>query len=98
MAAGGTGGACGAGEMIPKFKAMFGRRLLAPMLAFLFLSAIYLYAFPQANVLYAGVVLAHALVGLVASLYLFILLVSFLRRGSGMARLGGLLVAGSAAF
>ena len=87
-----------AAEMIPKFKTLFGRRLLAPMLAFLFLSAIYLYAFPQANVLYAGVVLAHAFVGLWASIYLLVLLFGYLRTGSWMARLGWLLVVGSAVF
>ena len=42
------------------------------MLVFLFVSAIYLYAFPQANVLYAIVVLLHAVVGLIASVYLLV--------------------------
>jgi Flp pilus assembly protein TadD len=44
------------------------------------------------------VVLAHAVVGLIASIYLLVLLFGLLRRGSWMARLGWLLVAASAAF
>src|SRR6266496_2947325 len=81
--------------MVPRIKSLFGRRLVAPMLLFLFLSAVYLYAFPQANVFYAGVVLMHALVGLIASVYLSVLLFHFMRDGSWMARLGWLLAAGS---
>ena len=38
-------------------------RLLAVVLIFLFVSAVYLFTFPQPNLLYAGVVLAHALIG-----------------------------------
>jgi tetratricopeptide (TPR) repeat protein len=76
---------------------MMGRRALPWLLAFLFVSAIYLYAFPQANVFYAGVVLMHALVGLITTVYLLVFLFRLLRDGSWMARLGWLLVAGSAA-
>src|ERR1700730_9310835 len=72
------------------------RRALAPLLVFLFLSAIYLYAFPQANVFYAGVVLAHALAGVVASVYLAIFLFRLLRGSSVTARLGWILIAASA--
>src|SRR5215831_12616555 len=86
-----------AGEMTPRFKSLFGRPLLTGALLFLFFSAIYLYAFPQANVIYAGVVLAHAVVGLIASIYLLVLLFGLLRRGSWMGRLGWLLVAVSGA-
>ena len=85
-----------AGEMTPRFKSLFGRRLLAPMLIFLFVSAIYLYAFPQPNVWYAGVVLVHALVGLIASIYLLVLLFGLLRRSTWMARLGWVLLLVSA--
>src|SRR5215467_6031169 len=87
-----------AGEMTPRFKSLFGRPFLTGAVLFLFFSAIYLYAFPQANILYAGVVLAHAVVGLIASVYLLVLLFGLLRRGSWMSRLGWLLVAASAAF
>jgi len=66
------------------------------MLVFLFISAIYLYAFPQPNVVYAGVVLAHALVGLIAGIYLLVLLFGLLRRSTWMARLGWVLLLVSA--
>jgi cytochrome c-type biogenesis protein CcmH/NrfG len=82
--------------MTSKLRFIMGRRALSWLLAFLFVSAIYLYAFPQANVLYAGVVLMHALIGLITSVYLLILLYGVLRDGSWMARLGWLLVTGSA--
>ena len=75
---------------------MMGVRALSWLLAFLFLSAIYLYAFPQTNVFYAVVVLLHVLVGLLLSLYLLVFLFRLLRDGTWMARLGWLLVAGSA--
>ena len=87
-----------AGKMPPRFKSLFCRPLLSGALIFLFLSAVYLYAFPQANVFYAGMVLAHAVVGLIASIYLLVLLYRLLRRGSWMGRLGWLLVAASAVF
>src|SRR5262249_23658436 len=83
--------------MTPRIKNLFGFRLLAPMLVFLFVSAIYLYAFPQPSVFYAGVVLLHALVGLIASVYLLVLLLRLLRESSWIERAGWLLVAGSAA-
>ncbi|HEV2697075.1 MAG TPA: multiheme c-type cytochrome, partial [Terriglobales bacterium] len=82
--------------MIFKIKQLLGRRLLAPMLVFLFASAVYLYAFPQPNFLYAVVVLLHAVVGTVAMLYLIVLLWGLLREGAWIARLGWLLIAGSA--
>ncbi len=50
-------------------------RVLSLLIAFLVVSAIYLYAFPQANVLYAGVVLLHAAAGVVASVWLLLWLV-----------------------
>ena len=45
-------------------------RVLSLLIGFLVVSAIYLYAFPQANVFYAGVVLLHAVAGVVASVFL----------------------------
>src|SRR5271165_6267963 len=82
--------------MTSKLKHIMGRRALPWLLVFLFVSAIYLYAFPQANVLYAGVVLMHALVGLIVTIYLLALFYRLLRDGSWMDRLGWLLIAGSA--
>jgi len=78
--------------MLANIKNLLGRGALAPMLVFLFFSAIYLYAFPQPNVVYAIVVLLHAAVGLVATVYLAILLLRLLRQGSILARLGWLLI------
>jgi cytochrome c-type biogenesis protein CcmH/NrfG len=83
--------------MSSKLRNFLGRLALVPLLVFLFLSAIYLYAFPQANVFYAGVVLAHALAGVVASVYLAIFLFHVLRGASLTGRLGWVLIAASAA-
>ena len=66
------------------------------MLVFLFVSAIYLYAFPQANVVYAVVVLLHAVIGLIASVYLVLFFWGILRRASVLARIGWVLVLASA--
>jgi Tfp pilus assembly protein PilF len=55
-------------------------RWLSLLIGFLVVSAVYLYAFPQANVLYVGVVLLHTLAGVVASIWLLLwLLRSFFR-------------------
>src|SRR5438128_1299022 len=82
--------------MTTRIRNMMGVRALSWLLAFLFLSAVYLYAFPQTNVFYAVVVLVHVLVGVLLSLYLLVFLFRLLRDGTWMARLGWLLVAGSA--
>ncbi|HEY4660368.1 MAG TPA: tetratricopeptide repeat protein, partial [Terriglobales bacterium] len=82
--------------MTSKLRNLVGRRALPCLLGFLFLSAIYLYAFPQANVFYAGVVLCHVLAGVVASVYLLVLLFRFLRESSLLARFGWILIAASA--
>src|SRR5271157_735531 len=67
-------------------------RLLSLLIAFLVVSAIYLYAFPQANVLYAGVVLLHALAGVVASVWLLLWLVRWWRQGEPLVRVGMVLL------
>src|SRR5437763_2283453 len=82
--------------MAPLLRNLLGRRALPRMLIFLFLSAVYLYAFPQPNVFYAVIVLLHAIVGIVASAYLVLFLVGIFRSSSFAARLGWLLVLGSA--
>lgn len=88
---------CGlAAEMTSKLRNLIGRQALPWLLAFLFLSAIYLYAFPQANVFYAGVVLCHVLAGVVASVYLLIFLFHLLRQSAVIVRLGWILIAASA--
>jgi tetratricopeptide (TPR) repeat protein len=67
-------------------------RVLSILIGFLAVSAIYLYAFPQANIFYAGVVLLHAVAGVVASVWLLLWLVRslFLRQGEPLVR-GGML-------
>jgi tetratricopeptide (TPR) repeat protein len=66
------------------------------MLVFLFVSAVYLYAFPQTNVFYAVVVLLHACVGALATVYLAIFLVRLFRDSSVLAKLGWVFMAASA--
>src|SRR5258706_16359266 len=68
----------------------FVNRALPLLIGFLVVSAIYLYAFPQANVLYDGVVLLHAVTGVVASVLLLLWLVRslFLRQGEPLVRVG----------
>src|SRR5438067_10276290 len=82
--------------MAPLLRNLLGRRALPRMLVFLFLSAVYLYAFPQPNVFYAVIVLLHAIIGIVASAYLVLFLVGIFRSSSFAARIGWLLVLGSA--
>jgi Tfp pilus assembly protein PilF len=71
-------------------------RLLWWLIAFLAISAVYLYTFPQANIPYAGVVLLHALAGALATLLLVPSLVRLLRTGSLTSRAGWLLIAAGA--
>ena len=65
-------------------------RALSLLIGFLVVSAIYLYAFPQANVLYAGVVLLHAIAGVVVSVWLLFWLARslFSRQGDPLVRAG----------
>src|SRR3979411_1457954 len=71
-------------------------RGLSWVIAFLAISAAYLYSFPQPNALYAVVVLLHAIGGVLASFLLIPLLFGLLRGGSWSARVGWLLVAAGA--
>jgi Flp pilus assembly protein TadD len=77
--------------MFKRLRKFAGRRALAPLLVFLFLSAIYLYGFPQPNVFYAVIVLLHAIAGTIATAYLLIFLFRLLRESSWILRLGWLL-------
>ena len=74
----------------------FGGRALPWLLAFLVLSAAYLYTFPQANIVYAAVVLLHALTGVIAAILLVPALFRILRSGSFLARAGWVLIAAGA--
>ena len=60
------------------------------LIAFLAFSAIYLYAFPQANVFYAVVVLLHVVAGIVASVLLLMWLMRSWRQGETAVR-GGII-------
>jgi len=71
-------------------------RALPWLLAFLVISAAYLYAFPQANILYAAVVLLHAFTGVVTAILLVPALFRLLRNGSLVSRAGWMLIAVSA--
>ncbi len=87
---------CGhAAEMTGKLRNFAGRDALPWLLSFLLFSAIYLYAFPQANVFYAGVVLCHVLAGIFASIYLAIFLFRLVRESSWSGRVGWILIAAS---
>src|SRR5260370_4742141 len=65
-------------------------RALPLLIGFLVVSAIYLYAFPQTNIFYAGVVLLHAVAGVVASVLLLLWVGRslFLHRGEPLVRVG----------
>lgn len=71
-------------------------RLLYGLLFFLAISAAYLYAFPQPNIPYAGVVLLHTAAGLLATILLIPLLGKLVRSGSFPARAGWILIAAGA--
>ena len=71
-------------------------RALSWLLAFLVISAAYLYTFPQPNIFYAAVVLLHALGGVVAAILLVPYLLRLLREASLVTRAGWLLVAAGA--
>src|SRR5258708_290309 len=71
-------------------------RVLAWLLAFLVLSAGYLYAFPQANIFYAAVVLLHLSVGLVVSILLAVRLFRILKDGNILQRAAWMLIAAGA--
>src|SRR5258706_10351064 len=81
----------------PERSALPGRKLSLLVLA-LFVAAAYLYAFPQANLIYPAVVLLHALGGVVAMLFLLPWLLRNFRRQSWAARVAWLvLLAGGGA-
>ena len=72
------------------------RKVPSGLVVFLVASAVYLYGFPQTNVVYAGVVLLHALVGAVATVWVVASLRRRLREGSPVLAAGwGLLLAGA---
>ena len=67
-------------------------RVLTALFAFLIVSAAYLFTFPQPNIFYAVVVLLHAVIGVVASIWLAILLYRLLRQSTALSRVGWVLL------
>ena len=76
--------------MVPVQKSL-GQKVLFGLVVFLAASAVYLYAFPQPNVEYAGVVLLHAVGGIVATIWVIASLRRLLREGSWVFAAGWLL-------
>ena len=77
-----------------KNKGSLRSRFFPGLLGFLFVSAIYLYAFPEPNLVYPAVVLLHVAAGVVATLLLLIYLAGLLRKGSFASGLGWVLLGG----
>ena len=71
----------------------FVGRALSGLVVFLVISAAYLYAFPQPNIVYAGVVLLHAIGGLLAAILLALTFFRLLRTGGFSSRAGWVLIA-----
>jgi tetratricopeptide (TPR) repeat protein len=71
-------------------------RIFPALLVFLFISAAYLYSFPQPNVFYAVIVLLHVVAGIVGTLLLAVFLFRLLRDGSIATRIGWVLLGGGA--
>src|SRR5262245_65850376 len=69
-----------------------GKRVFLALLAFLAVSAAYLFSFPQPNLIYAGVVLAHAVAGVVTTIWILLWLVRLFRESSIVGRLGWLVL------
>jgi Flp pilus assembly protein TadD len=65
--------------------------MLFALVAFLAASAVYLYAFPQPNVEYAGVVLLHAVGGFAATIWVMVWLRRLLREGNRVFAAGWVL-------
>ena len=63
-------------------------KLLTGLLVVLFCSAVYLFAWPQPNIFYAGVVVFHVAVGLLTTIVLAVTLWRRLRQETAIARLG----------
>ena len=66
------------------------------LIPFLVVSAAYLYTFPQPNIFYAGVVLLHAVGGVLAAILLIPAFLRLMRTGTLSSRVGWLLIAAGA--
>jgi Flp pilus assembly protein TadD len=72
------------------------KQLLFLALVFLFISAVYLYAFPQSNIFYAVAVLLHAVVGVTTAALLVRFLYRLIREATTISRVGWLLLSAGA--
>ncbi len=85
------------GPRIENLRRAFGSgQMLKSLILFLVVSAAYLYASPQPTVFYAGVVLLHAIVGVIASILVIRQLLRLIRAGTFSERAGWLLIAAGA--
>jgi Flp pilus assembly protein TadD len=80
----------------PRFRRFTPQRALVWLLAFLTVSAGYLYAFPQPNLFYAVIVLLHALAGVITTFLLLIFLARRLGSQNLASRLGWILLTAGA--
>lgn len=76
---------------MPRLASSSNRIFLAVFVS-LVVSAAYLYAYPQANVFYAAIVLLHTVVGVAGAALLFVRLLRKLKTGGFIERLGWLLL------
>ena len=74
----------------------FAGRTLSWLIPFLVVSAAYLYTLPQPNIVYAGVVLLHAVGGALAAILLIPAFLRLMRTGTLSSRVGWLLIAAGA--
>src|SRR5256885_171248 len=81
---------------MPMILQVFRRVELWVLLAILFLSSVYLYVFPAANLTYVAIVLLHAAVGVVAAAFLVPKLLAVVRAKSSYSDLGWLVLAAAA--
>jgi Flp pilus assembly protein TadD len=72
-------------------------RAFPGLIVFLFVSAIYLYAFPQPNLIYPIVVLLHVIAGLLATALLLVYLFGLLKNAGFASRAGWILLLGGGA-
>src|ERR1041385_7896128 len=82
---------------MPQLPAIAKGRALPFLLAFLVGSAVYLFAFPQANLVYAAIVLLHVFVGLIATTLLVPQLWRNLRAGLNLGTVAWLFLSAGAA-
>ena len=82
---------------MPQLPAVVKGRALPFLLAFLVGSAVYLFAFPQANLVYAAIVLLHVFVGLIATTLLVPQLWRNLRAGLNLGTVAWLFLSAGAA-